>query len=155
MTVENSKWTVEREYPHPPAAVFAAWANPAVKVQWFDLSRAEDSNYRSDFRVGGAESFSTPEGASPRFTYDAEYRDLVESERIVFTYEMSMNSRRISVSVATVEFETTETGTRLRFTEQGVYLDGLDTGDSRRIGTTAQLEALGAVLDGAGVRSDA
>jgi hypothetical protein len=40
-------------------------------------------------------------------------------------------------------------GTRLRFTEQGAYLDGLDTGDSRKTGTTSQLEALGAVLDGA------
>ncbi len=146
MSVDNSSWTIEREYPHPPDRVFGAWADPSLKVRWFDLSGSENPDYHGEFRVGGSESFRTPAGASPRFTYDAQYRDIVEAERIVTTYEMSMDGRRMSVSVATIELKATPAGTRLRFTEQGVYLDGLDTPDSRRTGTSSQLANLATVL---------
>ena len=146
MSVENETWTVEREYPHPPGQVFAAWADPRVKVQWFDLSGSEDPDYSGDFRVGGTESFRTPSGVSPAFTYDAQYRDIVADERIVSTYEMSMDGRRTSVSLATVELTAMPSGTRLVFTEQGAYLDGLDDARSRRTGTTGQLDRLATVL---------
>ena len=29
MSVDNSSWTIERDYPHPPERVFAAWADPS------------------------------------------------------------------------------------------------------------------------------
>ncbi|HYJ74315.1 MAG TPA: SRPBCC family protein [Kineosporiaceae bacterium] len=146
MSVSHGSWTIEREYPHPPDQVFAAWSDPGTKILWFDLSGSADSDYRSDFRVGGTESFHMREGVAPRFTYDAQYRDIVEDERIVTTYEMSMDGRRISVSVATVELSATPAGTRLVYTEQGAFLDGLDDAASRRSGTTAQLDALATVL---------
>ncbi len=44
MSIANSTWTVERDYPHPPARVFRAWADPGVKVRWFDLSGNENPN---------------------------------------------------------------------------------------------------------------
>jgi uncharacterized protein YndB with AHSA1/START domain len=147
MSVENSSWTVERDYPHPPGRVFAAWADPGTKVRWFDLSGAEDPDYSADFRVGGTERFRTPAGVEPLFTYEAQYRDIVEDERIVTTYEMGKDGARISVSVATVALTATGGGTHLSYTEQGAYLDGLDDAESRRTGTLAQLDALGALLE--------
>lgn len=146
MSIDNDTWTVERDYPHPPGKVFAAWADPAVKVRWFDLSAHPDPDYASDFRVGGTETYRSPAGTSPRYTYDAEYRDIVAGERIVSTYEMAMDERRISVSLATVELTATPGGTRLVYTEQGAYLDGLDDGRSRRTGLGAQLDHLATVL---------
>ncbi len=146
MSVENSSWTIEHDYLHSPERVFIAWADPSVKVRWFDLSGNENPDYHGDFRVGGTERFRTPAGARPAFTYDAQYRDIVENERIVTTYEMSMDGKRTSVSVATVELTATPAGTHLAYTEQGAYLDGLDSADSRRTGTTTQLENLATVL---------
>lgn len=146
MSVHNSSWTVERDYPHPPNQVFAAWADPSIKVRWFDLSGNEAPDYRSDFRVGGTESFRTPTGTSPVFTYDAQYRDIVDNERIITTYEMSVDGKRMSVSVAAVELTATSTGTHLVYTEQGAYLDGRDDPQSRRTGTGSQLDNLAAVL---------
>ena len=147
MTVDNDSWTIERDYPHQPARVFAAWADPSVKVRWFDLSGSDSPDFSGDFRVGGTESFRTPAGQRPAFTYDAQYRDIVEDERIVSTYEMAMDGRRLSVSVATVELTATPAGTHLVYTEQGAYLDGLDNPVSRRTGTAAQLDSLGTLLD--------
>ena len=57
-----------------------------------------------------------------------------------------MDGQRMSVSLATVELTATAAGTHLVFTEQGAYLDGLDSSGSRRTGTTSQLDNLATVL---------
>ena len=64
------------------------------------------------------------------------------SQRIVHTYDMHRDDARISVSVATIEFEAVGDTTRLTLTEQGVFLDGLDTPAEREHGTNAMLDAL-------------
>ncbi len=46
MSVDNSSWSIERDYPHPPERVFTAWAEPGFKVRWFDLSGHDNPDYR-------------------------------------------------------------------------------------------------------------
>ena len=48
------------------------------------------------------------------------------NERIIYGYDMHLDDKRISVSLATVEFKPAGKGTRLTFTEQGAFLDGFD-----------------------------
>ena len=48
------------------------------------------------------------------------YQDIVENERIVYTYVMYVNDTRISVSLASIEFEPVATGTRLVMTERRI-----------------------------------
>ena len=146
MSVVNESWTTSRDYPYPPARVFAAWADPSVKARWFDLSDEQESTYRGEFRVGGRESASTGPGTSPAAVYEAEYRDIVDGERIISTYEITLDGRLASVSLATVTFEATQAGTHLVYVEQGAYLDDLDSASSRAGGTTSQLDRLADVL---------
>ncbi len=63
-----------------------------------------------------------------------------------------MNGRRISVSVATLEFlPQSQGGTRFILTEQGAYLDELDTSAIREEGTRVLLDLLAGFLgEGAG-----
>ena len=61
---------------------------------------------------------------------------------------MHLNGRRISVSVATVEISGGPGGTQLILTEQGAFLDGLDTNEARHGGTKELLDKLGAFLSG-------
>jgi uncharacterized protein YndB with AHSA1/START domain len=75
-------------------------------------------------------------------TYDAMYYDIVDQERIVYAYEMCADGERISVSVATLEFVATSGGTKLTWTEQGAYLDGLDQPKLRKGGTSWMLDNL-------------
>jgi hypothetical protein len=49
-----------------------------------------------------------------------------------------------------VEIEPDGDGTRLTLTEQGVYLDGLDTSAAREHGTNVLMDTLGALVEGAG-----
>ena len=86
----------------------------------------ESSDHELDFRVGGREHVSGGPEGGPVHAYDAVIADIVANERIVTTYEMHMDDKRISVSVATMEFASAGNGTWLTYTEQGAFLDGYD-----------------------------
>ncbi len=144
-SVEHATFVVERTYEAPPARVFAAWADPEAKGRWFGGS-GEKAEFELDFRVGGRETTrGGPEGG-PTFAFEGLYQDIVPDQRIVYSYDMHMDGTRISVSLATVEFKPSGDGTQLIFTEQGAFLDGLDTADQRRQGTGTLLDALGEEL---------
>ena len=145
-SVTHATFSLERTYPTSPAQVFAAWANPDTKRRWFGGSDDAPAQLQLDFRVGGRE---TSRGVGPDgkvYTYEARYADIVADRRIVYTYEMDQNGTRISVSIGTVELEQDGPATRLVYTEQGVFLDGLDSSAEREHGTRALLDALGALL---------
>jgi uncharacterized protein YndB with AHSA1/START domain len=146
-STHHATFVIERTYPASPARVFAAWADPAAKARWFvGPDEWKNSRYQLDFRVGGREvnGGASPDGAI--YTYDARYQDIVPDRRIVYTYEMRCDDKRISVSVATIEFEPAGTGTRLIMTEQGVFLDGGDKPEFRERGTKDLLDKLDASL---------
>ena len=145
-SVTHATFVIERTYAASPARVFIAFADPTIKARWFGNDDASSSHHELDFRLGGREISrgSLPDGHS--YVYEACFRDIVQNQRIVTTYEMYLDDARISVSVATVELEPEGSATRMVFTEQGAYLDGLDTPAQREHGTRELLEALGAEL---------
>jgi uncharacterized protein YndB with AHSA1/START domain len=101
--------------------VFAAWADPAEKTRWFAGPKDwESGKCELDFRVGGRERTSGGPQGGPVHYYEARYQDIVPNERIVSTYDMPLDDRRIAVSLATVEFKPEGRGTRLVFTEQAL-----------------------------------
>jgi uncharacterized protein YndB with AHSA1/START domain len=148
-TVVHDTFVIDRRYAASPGRCFSAFADPAAKVRWFgDPDHEQGPDHKIDFRVGGRESMrgQAPDNG-PTFTYDALYQDIVDGERIVYSYEMTMDGRRISVSVATLEFLAEGAGTRLILTEQGAFLDGLDTSAIREQGTRELFESLGRFLE--------
>jgi uncharacterized protein YndB with AHSA1/START domain len=67
----------------------------------------------------------------------------VPEERIIYSYVMHLNERKISASLATFEFHKAGAGTRLVMTEHGAFLDGYDDAGSRERGSNFLLDALG------------
>jgi uncharacterized protein YndB with AHSA1/START domain len=80
------------------------------------------------------------------FGYDAEYIDIVPDQRIVYTYAMQVDGEPDSFSIVTVELEEQPAGTAMTYTEQGVFLDGIDDPAERERGTTDLLDNLGRYL---------
>jgi uncharacterized protein YndB with AHSA1/START domain len=140
----HSTFVIERTYDASPGRVFAAWADKAAKSQWFGPPGEQE--HELDFREGGRERFEAAVHGAV-YTYDGRYEDIVPDERIVYTYTMYLDGQRISASVTTVELAGEGAGrTHLRFTEQGVFLDGKDTPELREAGTNEILDKLGAAL---------
>jgi len=148
-TVVHDTFVIDRTYAASPARVFNAFADAETKKQWWDDDDIEqDGEHVTDFRVGGHETMSgVIPGGGATFTFDAVYQDIVPDSRFVYSYEMTMDGQRISVSVATFEFFPDGEGTRLILTEQGAYLDGLDTSAQREAGTRGLLDALADYLE--------
>lgn len=147
-TTTHATFVIERDFNHPPARVFDAFANAASKAKWFGGPEDWDkSNEAFDFRVGGKESVSGGPVGGPVHHYSATYWDIVPNERIVSSYEMHIDDQRISVSLASMEFKAIGSGTKFVLTEHGIFLDGYDDAGERERGTSELLRQLEAYLD--------
>jgi uncharacterized protein YndB with AHSA1/START domain len=143
----HGSFTLERVFDATPARVFKAWADPAIKARWFVGIEGWQMLERSiDFQIGGKERLSGRKGSGVVSTFDAVYHDIVPDQRIIYCYDMRLDDRHISVSLATVTLKPEGAGTRLTMTEQGVFLDDYDDGGSRERGTRILLEQLGSAL---------
>jgi uncharacterized protein YndB with AHSA1/START domain len=153
-TVAHGSFVIERSYPVTPRRVFAAFSDPAKKRQWFaDEDEGEVEEFEMDFRVGGRERRRSRMGPNTPFpgaplTNEAVYQDIVPERHIVIAYTMTLGERRISASLATFEFLTTQHGTMLVFTEQAAFFEGGDGLKLRQQGWEELLKRLGDALAG-------
>lgn len=142
-SAEHTSFEIVRDLPASPARAFAAWAEPEAKRSWFACHDDWPSvEYELDFRVGGRERsvVAVPSGA--RHVFAALYLDIVPEQRLIYAYDMRIDERRISASLATVTFAANRRGTRMRFVEQAVFLDGYQGDPDRRLGTEQGLDSL-------------
>ena len=146
-TVAHGTFVLDRTYPHPVEKVWAAWSDPRQKQKWFG-GEGDNPPRIFEFRPGGRESTegSIPNG--PTFNFDVLYQDIVPNSRIVYSYDMHMDGKKISVSLAAIEFWPEGKSTRLKLTEYGLFLDGLDNVEQRKQGTIMLIGKLGEFLDG-------
>jgi uncharacterized protein YndB with AHSA1/START domain len=143
-SVVHATFCIERTYPASPAEVFKALTDPAAKAKWFTGGNGYTLLAREmDVRPGGREHLQGRWETGVVSTFDAVYHDVVVDERIVYAYEMRMDDRKISVSLATFELKPVGNHTRLVMTEQGAFLDGYDDAGSRKRGSSFLLDALG------------
>src|ERR1700676_2227707 len=91
-SVVHATFCIERTYPASPAQVFKALTDPAAKAKWFTGGNG--------YTVLGREHVKGRWETGVVSTFDAVYHDVVADERIVYAYEMHLDDRKISVSLA-------------------------------------------------------
>ncbi|MBN9554533.1 MAG: SRPBCC family protein [Alphaproteobacteria bacterium] len=152
-SIVHASFTITRIWDAAPARVFEAFARQDAKDKWF----AGPGNWtlvsRSfDFREGGIETMAGRWESGRVTRFDCVYRDIVPPEngegRIIYTYNMFVDERKISVSQAAIELKAEGKGTKFALTEYGDYLDGYDDAGSREHGTNLLMDALGKSLEG-------
>jgi uncharacterized protein YndB with AHSA1/START domain len=147
--VVHGAFHLERTYEATADQVYRALSDETAKGRWFYGPEGwRLIERRMDFRVGGRERVKGGFEGGVTTTFDAIYHDIVPRERIVYTYEMHLDERKISVSLATLQIEPEGEGrTKLLVDEQGAFLDGYDDAGSRERGTGELLDKLGASLE--------
>lgn len=147
-SITHSTFVLERHYPVPPAKVFAAFADPALKRQWYGEGRAHDiETFEMDFREGGGEHLryrfkadSPLPGAI--LTNDGVFQNIVQDSRIMMASMMAIGGRCISTSLLTFEFLPAGDGTDLIFTHLGAFLEGSGGPEMREMGWKSLFERL-------------
>ncbi|AUX27171.1 ATPase [Sorangium cellulosum] len=145
--VHCSSFVLDRTYPYAPERVFSAWASAKAKARWFAGPEGWTELERVfEFRPGGRETAKGrfPDGKVSYF--DARFHEIVPNRLLVYAYDMYVNDKKLSVSLASVEFLPEGTGTLLRMTEQGVFFGSKDDAPGREQGTVWLLDKLAAAL---------
>lgn len=138
----HTSFVIERRFAASPQAVYRAWADPDVKRQWSDCHADNTAEYSLDFRPLGRETHRVVDPARGVQLVEKVFFDITADRRIVFAYDISLDGRRLSVSLVTVEFEAVPAGTRMVYTEQLAYLDGHEDLSERIRGTGEGLDRL-------------
>ena len=138
--VTHSTFTLERHFPAAVERVFQAWADPTARKRWM----AQGAEHSQDFVVGGLETVKGFDGQGRPLTYEARYAEIVPAERILTTSTLHTGDQLSTVSVTSVEFQSTDAGTLLVLTEHGMYLAGQEQPAWREHGTAKQLDTLAA-----------
>jgi uncharacterized protein YndB with AHSA1/START domain len=146
-SVTHGIFRIERSYKATRAQVFKALTDPGAKASWFGGGDGYTVLQREmDVRPGGRELLKGRWDTGMESTFEAFYHDIVPDERLMYSYQMYLDDRKISVSMATFELKLEVEGTQLVLTEQGAFLDGLDDDGSRERGTRYLLDRLGQAL---------
>jgi uncharacterized protein YndB with AHSA1/START domain len=147
--VSHSTFVIERTYPAAPQQVFRAFSDPARKRRWFAEGEGfEVESFEMDFRVGGVERsrFRFKEGSPVHpgtpCANDTVFLDILNNERIVLAYTMTVGGNRISASQSTFELLADGAGTKLVFTEQAAFFAHADGPKIREQGWRALLDQL-------------
>ncbi len=148
--VGHGHFTIERHYDAAPARVFRAWSDPATKAKWFIGPEGWNQVARElDFRVGGDELLQGRLPSGMETLFEARYYEIIENERIAYTYDMHVAGRHHSLSLATVELIPQGSGTTFIFTEQVAFFDGTNAEQgtaSRKHGTNSHFDRIAQYL---------
>ena len=145
--VVHSTFVVERSYPQSPERVWSAFAQPARKRRWYAEGDHEIKEFEMEFKEGAGERlrYRFKNGhplAGREIAYKTTFEVIVPDQRIITSSTMSLDGQPVSVSLVTFEFVSTDKGTDLICTHQGVFMEGSGGSQMREAGWRSLLEKL-------------
>jgi uncharacterized protein YndB with AHSA1/START domain len=97
--------TMKRRLNASPAEVFEAWTDPRLLVRWFGPENVTTMEAQVDPRVGGAFRVVMLENSGERHEVSGSYYEVVENERLVFSWSWVTTPERVSRVVVTFKLD--------------------------------------------------
>jgi len=128
--------TIKRRFNAPPAKVFAAWIDPEKVKRWMGPGEVKAISAEADARAGGRYRWIMQSPDGEQHDVSGTYREVVENERLVFTWAWkSMPERE---SLVTVTFKSDGSGTLMTLTHEQFFDE--DVRDRHQGGWNGALE---------------
>jgi uncharacterized protein YndB with AHSA1/START domain len=108
---------IERTLPAPRARVYRAFTEPARMMNWFGPHGFEATHVTLDVRVGGAWRGGMRGRDGVELVASGVYREVVENERLVFTYAWEEGGVRGHETLCKLELSDAGEQTRLLFSQ--------------------------------------
>jgi uncharacterized protein YndB with AHSA1/START domain len=131
---------LERHYPAAPEKVWRAWTDPEAVKRWWGPGPGEPVSLAElDVRVGGRFRivFGGPDGKMHECA--GVYQEVVPNRKLVFTWSWP-NSTPERISVVSIEFRASGSGTELRFRHEQLFDEKVR--DDHRRGWSSSLDKL-------------
>jgi uncharacterized protein YndB with AHSA1/START domain len=149
-SIKHSSFVIERRLDYDPELVYRAWTQKDAKARWFNgpADKWQEEVREMDVRVGGRDLLigKFTDGGESRF--ESQYFDVVPEKRLVYAFDMYWQGKKISVSLASIEFVAAGKGTKLVVTEQHAFLDGFEDAGGQERGTKQLMDNLEVALAG-------
>jgi uncharacterized protein YndB with AHSA1/START domain len=134
---KTAELRMQRVFDAPRRLVFEAWSKPEYLSRWFAPAPLTTPRCEIDFRPGGAFRLAMRMPSGIEFPLDAEFREVVAPERIVFAGKMHDGNDVHT----TITF--TEEGGKTTLTVHQVYSFESDSTRGAHAGWTLTLNQLG------------
>jgi uncharacterized protein YndB with AHSA1/START domain len=95
--------TMKRRLNASPAQVFKAWTDPKLMTRWFGPENVETLEAKIDCRVGGGYRVAMLENTGERHEVSGTYHEVVENERLVFSWSWVTTPERVSRVTVTLK----------------------------------------------------
>jgi uncharacterized protein YndB with AHSA1/START domain len=142
-TVVHATLVFQRSIPATTEQVFTAYADVAERQGWGAPSDKTALIYdKADFREGGEDAFRCGSKANPNIHGATRYLEILHNRRIVSSETITVDGRRLCVSLTTLELYPDGDHTKLKNTTQLVSFVGTDMVKGHENGTNDSLDNL-------------
>lgn len=128
----------------PPVLVYKAWTEPEHMVRWMGPKGFTAPSAKLDVRVGGKyrAHIRSPDGQD--YWFQGVYREVVENERLVFTFAWEEDGERGEENLVTITLAEEDGRTRMTF-KQAPFLT-ISERDSHEGGWSEAIDKLNAYV---------
>lgn len=95
--------TMKRRLAATPAEVYKAWTDPALLTRWFGPENVETIEAELDPQVGGVYRIVMLENTGQRHQVQGSYQEVVENERLAFSWSWITAPERVSRVTVTLK----------------------------------------------------
>jgi uncharacterized protein YndB with AHSA1/START domain len=137
---------ISRIFDAPRELVFRAWSKPEHMVRWLGPKDWTAPSCTMDFRPGGAyrACIRSPEGNENWMR--GIYREIVEPERLVFTFSWEKEGEMGRENMVTITFA--KQGEKTRMTFRQAFFETIENRDSHHSGWSESFDRLEQYLAG-------